>query len=105
MEVTINYPSTKYIARIKGAINKGEIVNIRISNAKVKMIVKQILDEFNTNRKSKSFCFCFLSGLFKVFGFLTGHFYALAAEYGYSYESGDILIIKYKPGTMQANQL
>ncbi len=99
MEIHLNYPERGYIKSIKRAVNAGNTIHIKISKPKLISLVKTTLSELEEENESKSSCIGFFTRWFKLITFLTGHFYAEAAEYNCTFNENNDLEVTYVKNT------
>lgn len=99
MEIKLNYPGRGYIKSIKRAVNSGNTIHITITRPKLVKLVKVTLIELQDDKESKSSCIGFFTRWFRLLRFLTGHFYAEAAEYNYSFNDNNGLKVTYVKNT------
>lgn len=99
MDINLNYPDHNYIKRIKRAVNSGNTIHITITKPKLVKLVKATLIELQGDSKSKSSCIGFFARWFRLLTFLTGHFYAEASEYTYSFKENGNLEVTYAKNT------
>lgn len=99
MEIQLQYPERGYIKNVKRAVNAGNTIHITITKPKIITLVKTTLTDLQDDKESKSSCIGFFTRWFKLIPFLTGHFYAKAAEYNCSFSDSNGLKVIYVKNT------
>lgn len=95
MEIYLEYPMSGYIKALKKAVNAANNIHVSITDPKLKTSIEETLTEISSDQKSKTSAFSFIYRWFGSIYFLTGHFYALSANYTVSHKINGLLIVEY----------
>jgi len=96
MDVYLEYPMPGYVRAIKRAVNSGDNINVCIADPRLVKMVSETLDEMAVEEESKASFFNFFGRWFRLLKFLTGHFYAVGAEYDVQHKVEESLKVTYR---------
>jgi len=96
MDVYLEYPMPGYVGEMKRAVNSGNNVNVTIADPRFIKLISETLDEMAVEEKSKASLFDFFGRWFRLLKFLTGHFYAVGAEYDVQHKTEESLKVTYR---------
>jgi len=95
MDIFLEYPMSGYIKCVKKAVNAGNNIYVSIKKPKLKNRIGLTLTELGSDQQSISSTFNFFWRWFGSISFLTGHFYALSANYTVSHKNNEALLVAY----------